>query len=224
MVQTIFITGGTGYIGQRLIPALVGRGHRVRALVRPGSARKLPAGVTAISGNPLDRATFEREIEPARTFVQLVGVPHPSPAKAKAFREIDLVSVRESAHAAAGAGIDHFIYVSVAQPAPIMRAYVAVRAEAESIIRAWGLNATFLRPLYVLGPGHRWPYLLLPIYWLFERSPRHRKSATRLGLVTLKQMLAALVDAVEHPPTGVRVVEVPQIRKGRMADGRGPAA
>jgi uncharacterized protein YbjT (DUF2867 family) len=145
-------------------------------------------------------------------------VPHPSPAKARAFRDVDLVSVRESAQAAAAARIGHFVYVSVAQPSPVMRAYVAVRAEGESLIRAAGLNATFLRPFYVLGPGHRWAYALLPLYWILERSPGSRDTALRLGLVTLKQMLTTLVMAIEHPAPGVRVVGVPDIRTGRVPD------
>jgi nucleoside-diphosphate-sugar epimerase len=32
--RDVFVTGGTGYIGQRLIPELLARGHRVRALAR----------------------------------------------------------------------------------------------------------------------------------------------------------------------------------------------
>ena len=40
----VFITGGTGYVGRPLINLLLGRGHAVRALVRPGSEKKLPPG------------------------------------------------------------------------------------------------------------------------------------------------------------------------------------
>ena len=49
MHADVFLTGGTGYMGQRLIPTLMARGHRVRALVRPGSERKLPDGATPIA-------------------------------------------------------------------------------------------------------------------------------------------------------------------------------
>jgi uncharacterized protein YbjT (DUF2867 family) len=211
----VFVTGGTGYIGRPLLRELVERGHSVASLVRPGSESKLPRAAVPIVGNALDAASFATSISPAKTFVQLVGVPHPSPAKAADFRSIDLASVKASAEAASRAGVDHFVYLSVAQPAPaIMKAYAAVRAEGEAIVRATGMNATFLRPWYVLGPGHRWPYLLLPVYWLFERFPPTRETARRVGLVTLAQMVAALVRAVEYPPTGVRIVEVPEIRGG----------
>jgi hypothetical protein len=54
--------------------------------------------------------------------------------------------------------------------------------------------------------------MLAPFYWFFERLPQTRETARRLGLVTLRQMLAALVNAVEHPVKGVVTLEVPQIR------------
>jgi len=93
-----------------------------------------------------------------------------------------------------------------------MKAYIAVRSECEDMVRQSGMNATILRPWYILGPGHRWPYLLLPIYKVMELLPSTREGATRLGLVTLQQMIAALVHAVETPAQGVRIVQVPEIR------------
>jgi len=209
--HVVFITGGTGYIGSRLIPLLALRDCEVRALVRQGSESKLPSGCTSVIGNALDENAFVEHISPARTFIQLVGVPHPKPSKAAQFRAIDLVSMRASVKAAIETKISHFIYLSVAQPAPVMQEYVQVRAEAESLLRKSGLNSTILRPWYVLGPGHRWPYLLAPVYWFLERFPQTRESARRLGLVTLRQMLAALVHAVEHPAAGICTLEVPQI-------------
>jgi len=98
----------------------------------------------------------------------------------------------------------------------VMREYIAARTEAEEAIRASGLNATILRPWYVLGPGRRWPLLLLPAYWVMEALPGTRDSARQLGLVTLPQMVQTLALAVERPATGVRIVEVPQIRSIRL--------
>ena len=208
----IFVTGATGYLGRALIPELLRRGHRVRALVRPGSESKLPPGCDLVLGNALDGATYADAIAPADTFVHLVGVAHPSPAKAEQFQSIDLASANTAVAAARAACINHFIYVSVAQPAPVMHAYTAARAAAEQAIRDTGLNATILRPWYVLGPGHRWPYFLWPVFWLLERLPPTRDTARRLGFVTLKQMIAALCDAVEHPVPGIRISTVADIR------------
>jgi uncharacterized protein YbjT (DUF2867 family) len=154
----------------------------------------------------------------ADTFVHLIGVAHPGPTKAEQFRSIDLASTREAVAAAMAVGIRQFVYVSVAHPAPVMKAYTAARAEAEALLRRSGLPATILRPWYVLGPGHRWPVVLLPLYWLGALVPITREGARRLGLVTLAQMLQALVWAIEHPATALRVLEVPEIRRGALQD------
>ena len=210
--RTVFIAGGTGYMGRQLIPQLLDRGHRVRALARPGSEGKLPAGCIPVIGNALDKSSYDQKIAPADTFVQLVGVAHPSPRKGAQFRSIDLVAGKASIEAAAAAGVRHFVYLSVAQPAPLMKEYIAVRAECEELIRQRGLNATILRPWYVLGPGHRWPYALVPLYWIMEQLPFTRAGAQRLGLVTLSQMIGALVEAIESPPAGVLIKGVSDIR------------
>lgn len=215
--RRVFVTGGTGYLGGNLLPVLLERGHHVRALVRTNSKGKVPAGCEVVSGDPLDAGTYRQLVRPADTFIHLVGVPRPSPSKGTQFRAIDLVSAQEAISAAADLGVPHFVYLSVAQPAPVMRAYIAVRAECESLIRQRGLNATILRPWYVLGPGHRWPYLLLPFYKMMEWFPPTRAGALRLGLVTIDQMVLSLVQAVESPHEGVRVVEVPEIRNAQVS-------
>lgn len=211
----VFITGGSGYMGRRLIPLLLVRGHQVRALVRPGSEKKLPVGSIPVLGDALDSTTYADQVSPADTFVQLVGVAHPSPAKAGEFRTVDLPSGLGAVAAAKTAGIQHFVYLSVAHPAPMMQAYIAVRSECEAAIETAGLNATILRPWYVLGPGHWWPYLLLPAYKLAELLPPTRAGALRLGLVTLEQMTSALMAAIENPAQGIRVMNVPEIRSAK---------
>jgi uncharacterized protein YbjT (DUF2867 family) len=210
--RRVFITGGTGYIGSSLIPILLERDHRVRVLVRPGSKAKLPAACEVVSGNALDANSYRQLIRPADTFIHLVGVPHLSSATAAELRAIDLVAAREAIGACTELGVHHFIYLSVAHPAPIRRDYIAVRSECEQMIQDRHLNSTILRPWYVLGPGRRWPYALLPFYKLCEWLPFTRAAALRLGLVTLEQLILALVQAVESPVEGTRIAGVPEIR------------
>ena len=177
------------------------------------SEAKLPRGVQPIVGNALDESTFASAVPRASTMVHLVGTPHPSPSKAAEFQRVDVASIRATTAAARRADVQHLVYVSVAHPAPVMVAYIAARQEGEALVRAAGIPATILRPWYVLGPGHYWPYLLVPIYALLRRLPKTRESAERLGLVTRDAMVAALVRAVEAPPAdGVRIVDVPAIR------------
>ena len=98
-----------------------------------------------------------------------------------------------------------------------MQAYVAARVEGEAAVVEAGLTATILRPWYVLGPGHWWPVMLIPFYAIGELVPSTRESARRLGLLSVAQMVRALVCAVESPPRmGTRrIIEVPEIRRAQ---------
>ncbi|MDX1983950.1 MAG: NAD(P)H-binding protein [Bryobacteraceae bacterium] len=214
MRHAIFLTGGTGFLGRQLIRTLVARGHAVKALVRPGSEHKTPQGAECVVGNPLDAGSFRSRIDSGTTFVHMVGVNKPAPWKGRQFRSIDLASLCQSVDAAANQGVRHFVFISVAQPAPLMKSYIQVRRECEQYIAQAGLAATILRPWYVLGPGRRWPLLLAPFYRIGELCGA--ESALRLGLLSQAEMTRALVWAVENP--GTRILDVPAIRATRLAD------
>ncbi len=220
--RSVFISGATGYLGSALIPALQERGVRVKALARPASFGKVPHGCPATAGNPLDATTFQHALAGMDTLVHLTGVSHPAPWKAAEFRDVDLKSLEQSLAAMRWAGIRHLVYVSVAHPAPVMKAYVEVRKECEERIAAARIPASILRPWYILGPGHRWPEALRPMYALAEKIPSLREGARRLGLVRLDQMVQALAWCVENPPPGVRILDVPAIRAQAVDPGRDP--
>ena len=210
--RKIFITGATGYLGRHLIPHLAEQGHNIQGLVRKSSISRLPHNCEVVIGNALDKRSYDEQIQPADTFIHLVGVSRPNPLKAEQFRKIDLVSLENAVEAAVKAKIHHFVYVSVAHPAPVMQAYITIRIECEKLIRESCLNATILRPWYILGPGHWWPYLMIPFYKAFEKFPPTAEVSNRLGFVKLNQMVCALKFAVENPCQGVGVLEVEQIR------------
>jgi uncharacterized protein YbjT (DUF2867 family) len=181
MKSRIFITGGTGYIGSRLIPELTARGHEVTALVRSGSETKIKADCRVIVGNALDGYSYCSQVGGAcETFIHLVGVSHPSPSKAREFVAVDQRAAEEAIRVAGEARIRHFIYLSVAHPAPVMKAYIEVRHSCETVLRASGLSATIVRPWYVLGPGHWWPIVLKPFYAIAERLPTRAKEQCAL--------------------------------------------
>jgi len=212
---SVLLTGGTGYIGRRLIPELVTRGHLVRAVVRPGSEGKVPAGAEVVVADVKSRESVGPHVSRDTVVVHLVGTPHPSPSKAAEFEALDYVAAHECIAAAKTGGAKHFVYVSVAHPAPIMRAYIGVRTRVEAELRESGLPHTIIRPWYVLGPGHRWAYVLLPMYWLMGAIPSTRESAQRLGLVTIAEMVATLTWAVDTAGAESRVLNVPDIRRYR---------
>lgn len=220
----ILITGGTGYIGQHLIPVLIARGHHVRVLAREGSVSRVPTGATPVVGDALNANSVGSAVCAGDTVIHLVGTPHPSPSKAGEFDRVDLMSIRCTVEAAKRAAISHLVYVSVAQPAPVMAHYLWVRSLGEAMIREAALTASIVRPWYVLGPGHWWPKMIMPFYKLAEMFPPTRATAERLGLVTIEQLVTAMVREVENPPPRGqrRIIDVPAIRRARLGAGDGP--
>ena len=67
----VFVAGGTGYIGRPFISELLRRGHAVRALVRPGSENRLPAGAAPVLGD----AALLRAVENPARGLRVVEVP-----------------------------------------------------------------------------------------------------------------------------------------------------
>lgn len=210
----VFITGGTGYIGKRLIRILLTDGFPVTALVRQQSVGKLPPGCSSVVADPFDASSYADAIPRGCTFIHLLGVSHPGPKKKQLFFSIDLASLKASVEAAKQAGVSHFVYVSVAQyPTKIMGDYQEARRQGEEAVLASGLKSTFIRPWYVVGPGHYWPLLFNPVFKLLELIPSTAVQAKSLALVSLKQMLAALRKVVETgPPTVNRVIEIKDIK------------
>ena len=69
----VFLTGATGYIGQRLALRLGERGHGVRALARAGSEHRVPPGCTPVIGDALHGASYAGQIQPADRRPQAAG-------------------------------------------------------------------------------------------------------------------------------------------------------
>jgi uncharacterized protein YbjT (DUF2867 family) len=214
-MKSVFITGGTGYMGSRLIKTLLKTGSfDITALTRKESEHKLPAGCRVVIGNALDANSFMDSVAGCDIYIHLIGVSHPGPSKKEQFSSIDQVSIQQSVLAAKRAGVKHFVYVSVANyPTKIMQAYQQARADGEALLTTSGIPCCILRPWYVIGPAHWWPLLLKPFYVLAKCIPSFREAAIKLDTVTLKQMLAALVKAVSESPLAIKYYEVENIKK-----------
>ncbi|OYY91038.1 MAG: epimerase [Sphingomonas sp. 28-66-16] len=147
----VALTGGTGFVGRRLIALAVEAGHEVRALTRRRQAAE--PGVSWIEGaldNPAALATL---VDGADAVIHVAGVVR-APDRA-GFTVGNIDGTRAIVAAALGAGVDRFVHVSsLAARAPALSDYGWSKAESEQLVCSAALpSAVIVRPPAVYGPG-----------------------------------------------------------------------
>jgi len=142
----ILVAGGTGTLGTQLVRLLADQGQDVRVLSRdPARAADLPGGVQAMTGDLRDPTAVAAAVRECATVVSAVhgfaGPGRPGP------EAIDRDANRALIQAAAAAGVQHLVLVSVLDAGPDhpMSLHRAKHA-AEQALRTSGLTWTILRP------------------------------------------------------------------------------
>ena len=107
----ILVTGGTGFLGRRIVSELSGR-HALRLLVRRGSSRdRFPAGVEFAEGDVTDRASLAAAMAGCDAVVHaaaLVKILAPR----EEFDRINVGGLENVLAAAETAGVGRMLYVS----------------------------------------------------------------------------------------------------------------
>ena len=150
----VFVTGGTGFVGNYVVEALLEEGHQVRCLVRPGSEKKLRAikDVEIVYGNILERQLKDK-IKGCDAIVHLVGIIREFPKEGITFKKLHYEATVNVVEAAKAASVKRFIHMS-ALGASIegKTTYFRTKAQAEAYVRESGLTYTIFRPSVIYGP------------------------------------------------------------------------
>ena len=150
----VLVAGATGYLGRRLVPRLVARGRRVRALVRGGAARAAAfphlAGCEIAEGEVTDAAACRRAAVEVEAIVNLVGIIREKGAAT--FEAVHVGGTRALLEAGRAAGVRRFLYVSaIGARLDAASSYARTKAEAERLVRESGLTWLVLRPSIVFA-------------------------------------------------------------------------
>ena len=198
MVATlkIAVTGGTGFVGARLLLALAEAGHEVRALTRRPMADE--GNLAWVRGSLEDPQALAELAAGADALIHVAGVLNADEAGFKAGNVRGTDAVLDAAKAAKAR---RFVHVSsLAAREPGLSLYGASKARSEALVRESGLDFAIVRPPAVYGPGDR---ETLDLFRMAERGLVLLPPQGRLSLIhadDLARLLIALATATEPPP------------------------
>ncbi len=152
----ILVTGGTGFVGPKVVHALRAEGHPVRVLARePGSkpARQAASwGCEVAPGDMTDAESLRRAVEGCDAVVHLVALPPFS--EAGAFRRVMEEGTRVLVARCRDAGVRRFVLMSALGTSEATKdasAYFAAKWDEEQAVRESGVDHVIFRPSYIFG-------------------------------------------------------------------------
>jgi uncharacterized protein YbjT (DUF2867 family) len=151
--ELILVTGASGYIASRLIPQLLERGYRVRALARYPlrlAGRSWSGRVELVAGDVLRPSTLPAALEGVQTAYYLIH----NMLSGRGYIAREVESARNFAYAAGVAGLDHIIYLGgLADPHQRIAPHMRSRIETGEVLRLGKVSVTELRAGVIVGPG-----------------------------------------------------------------------
>jgi len=197
---SIFITGATGFIGQRLVSMLLEQGHSVRVMVRPEKIpdSRIPQGCEQVPVGLTDVDKLSAIVAECSAVIYCAGSVRGrnsadfSTANIKGVQA--MLDALEQAHHSTGNTLPMLLLSSLAASRPTLSDYANSKHEAEQLLQGKpSLTWTILRPPAVYGPGDR---EMLPVLKMIRRGllahagPRDQ----RLSLLHVDDLANAIVS------------------------------
>ena len=153
----ILVTGGSGFLGSRLVKKLVQDGHRARAMVienDPTISNLDGIDCEKVIGDITKPETLKKAMEGIKTVFHLAAVMVSD--NLELFCKINYEGTKNVVDAAVGAGVEHFVYISAgAARYKVRTTYGQTKHQAEQLMKEKRSNTNFtiVRPMLVYGPN-----------------------------------------------------------------------
>ncbi|HEX9023884.1 MAG TPA: NAD(P)H-binding protein [Geobacteraceae bacterium] len=194
----VLVTGATGFIGRRLVTALLAEGYEVRCLSRRPDAA-LPAGATVTKGDLLQPAGLDAAFRGIDTAFYLV---HSMGGGRAGFERRDREAAEYFVAAAERGGVRRVIYLGgMGETASGLSEHLSSRLEVAQILMKGGFKTTFLRAPVIIGAGGA-SYEMIKA--MVERLPvmiTPRWVSTRTQPIAVADVIAYLVGCLREERT-----------------------
>lgn len=206
--RLVLVTGATGYIGGRLIPRLLEKGHTLRCLVRHSESlagRPWEHLVETRYADVLVRDSLDQAMEGVDTAYYLIH----SMAGGKGFHQRDVSAAENFALAAKKAGVRRIIYLGgLANPEDRLSEHLRSRQKTGEILRSSGIPVTEFRAAVIIGSGsisfeiirhltERLPVMICP-KWVY----------TKTQPIGILDVLEYLVSAADNETSTGQIIEI----------------
>lgn len=204
----ILVTGANGYVGGRLVPHLLSRGHAVRCMVRdPGrlQGRAWADHVDIVAADVLTPAS----LVPALANIDVAYYLVHSLGAGRDFHDRDVRAARAFGEAAAAAGVARIIYLGgLGDSSDALSEHLRSRQETGAALRSGGVPVTEFRAAVIVGSGsvsfemirylaERVPVMICP-NWVY----------TRIQPIAVRDVIQYLAEAVDTPASTGQVIEI----------------
>ncbi len=207
----VLVTGATGYIGGRLVPRLVERGHAVRCLARDagGLAGRSWTGVQILEGDLADGEATERALSGIDVAYYLVH----SMESGAHYRDRDRAIAKTFAEASARRGVSRIVYLGGLGDSTDTRSeHLVSRREVGRMLASTGVPVVEFRAGMIVGSGS---ISFEMIRYLTERLPimvTPRWVHSQCQPIGVRSVLDYLVGALDHPDAaGVYEIGGPEV-------------
>jgi uncharacterized protein YbjT (DUF2867 family) len=206
----ILITGGSGFVGGHVVPALRDRDRPVRCLVRnPGKAAQLESlGCELVQGDMTDAASLRRAVKGVEVVVHLVAIRQGKPEQ---FQAVMVEGTRSLLEASREAGVTRFVHMSAlgtTEETKDLVPYYGAKWQMEKDVESSGLPYVIFRPTFIFGreggilPTFRKLAKLTPV------TPIIGSGEQRIQPVWADDVGAHFAKAVDFEPAANRLFEL----------------
>jgi uncharacterized protein YbjT (DUF2867 family) len=204
----ILLTGATGYIGGRLVPILLERGHDLRCLARRPErleARPWRDRVEVAAGDVLDPDSLDAALEGCDAAVYLVH----SMARGKDFEEQDRAAATTFGDAAGRARLRRLVYLGGLGPEgeEHLSPHLKSRHEVGRLLAGGPVPTTEIRAAVIIGSGSLSFEMLRYLTEVLPIMTTPRWVRTRCQPISVRDVLTLLAEAVEDTSTEDRILE-----------------